>query len=179
MTIKNHFRIMTEFFEREQFEYGLIGAFALYAYGYTRATRDVDFITRIENQPKIVCYLESLGFETLHRSEGFSNHLHSLEKMRIDLVYVAGETARTIFQATRKMLVFAELMLPVVSPEHLVILKLFAIHNDPSRKFKELGDIKEVFQRTAMDTEAMRKHFAKYGLEEFYDEITKDIDKQG
>ena len=78
MTIKEQFRILTEFFERENLDYAVIGAFALYAYGYTRATRDVDFITRIEYQNKVVQYLQSLGFETLNRSEGFSNHLHPI-----------------------------------------------------------------------------------------------------
>jgi hypothetical protein len=32
-----------DFFERERIDYALIGTFALKAYGYTRATQDVDF----------------------------------------------------------------------------------------------------------------------------------------
>lgn len=64
---KEHFKILTEFFDREHLDYAVIGAFALHAYGYTRATTDVDFITRVECQDKIVQYLESLGFETLNR----------------------------------------------------------------------------------------------------------------
>jgi hypothetical protein len=41
-TIKNQFKLLTEFFLHEEFDFAVIGAFALYAYGYTRATRDVD-----------------------------------------------------------------------------------------------------------------------------------------
>ena len=173
MSLKEHFRLMTEFFEREGIDYALIGAFALYAYGYSRATRDVDFITRAEHQSGIVAYLESLGFETLHRSEGFSNHLHPVGGIRIDLVYIEGETAGAVFREKRKKPLFDDLELPVVSPEHLVLLKLFAIHNDPERKFKELGDIAELFRRVPLDREFMRKQFKKYGLEEFFDEITR------
>ena len=108
MTIKEQFKILTEFFERESLDYAVIGAYALYAYGYTRATRDVDFITRDEHQNKIVTYLESLGFETLNRSEGFSNHLHSVGRTRIDLVYIDGETAETLFKSAQKKLLYKD-----------------------------------------------------------------------
>ncbi len=171
MILKKQFKILTEFFNQEHFDYAVIGAFALYAYGYTRATRDMDFITRIQYQDRIVGYLESLGFETLNRSEGFSNHLHLQDLVRIDLVYVNAETADMIFGATQKKAVFDDFELPVVSPEHLVALKLFAIYNDPSRKYKELADIKEILKLADVDNKTIRKYFKKYNLEAYYDEI--------
>lgn len=171
MTLKNQFRTLTEFFNRDHLDYAVIGAFALYAYGYTRATRDVDFITRFEYQDKIVRYLESIGFETLNRSEGFSNHLHPIDSIRIDLVYIEGETADIIFGATQKRSFFENHELPVVSPEHLVALKLFAVHNDPDRKHKELADIKEILRITEVDKGRIREYFRKYGLEDYYGEI--------
>jgi len=172
MTIKEQFKLLTKFFEQENLDYAVIGAFALYAYGYTRATSDVDFITRIEYQKKIINYLESLGFETLNRCEGFSNHLHPLGSARIDLVYIGGETANIVFKSTKKKLIFENLELPVVSPEHLIALKLFAIQNEPDRKYRELADIKEIFQLTNLDMDTIQVLFKKYGLEEYYNEIT-------
>jgi len=68
--------------------------------------------------------------------------------------------------------------LPRIIEVILVILKLFAIHNNPSRKFKELGDIRDVFQHVGMNIGAMQKHFAKYGIEKYYDEITKDLESK-
>lgn len=177
MSLKDQFKILTEFFERESLDYAVIGAFALYAYGYTRATRDLDFITRIEYQNKIIRHLESLGFETLNRSEGFSNHLHLIGNARIDLVYIGGETADIVFKSTYKRLIFQDLEIPVVSPEHLVALKLFAIQNDPNRKFKELADIKEISRLTNIDKDTMLKYFKKYGLEEYYNEIMGEEEK--
>ena len=171
MTLKSQFKILVEFFNHENLDYAVVGAFALYAYGYTRATRDVDFITRIEYQDKIVAYLESLGFETLNRSEGFSNHLNSVGAVRVDFVYVGGETADIIFKSTKNKTIFENFKLPVVSPEHLVALKLFAIHNDPSRKYKEFADIKEILRLTSVDNDSIRRYFKKYNLEEYYDEI--------
>lgn len=172
MTIKEQFKLLVKFFEQENLDYAVIGAFALYAYGYTRATRDVDFITRTEYQKRIVEYLESLGFETLNRSEGFSNHLHPFGAVRIDLVYIGDEAANIVFESTKKRLIFDNLELPVVSPEHLVALKLFAIQNEPDRKYKELADIKEILRLTNLDRETVEALFTKYGLKEYYYEIT-------
>jgi hypothetical protein len=172
LSIKDQFKLLVNFFEQEKIEYAVIGAFALYAYGYTRTTSDVDFITKIEYQERIVAYLESLGFETLNRSEGFSNHLHPIGELRIDVVYVAGETANIIFESTKNRFVFEDLELPVTSPEHLIALKLFAIQNDPGRKYRELADIKEIFRLTNLDREIVQYLFVKYGLKEYCDEIT-------
>ncbi|MDI6751866.1 MAG: nucleotidyl transferase AbiEii/AbiGii toxin family protein [bacterium] len=176
-SIKEQFKALTNFFERENLDYAVIGAFALYAYGYTRATRDVDFITRSEYQKKIIDYLESLGFETLNRSEGYSNHLHPVGSVRIDLVYIGGETANIVFASTEKKIVLENLELPVVSPEHLIALKLFAVQNDPDRRYKELADIKEILRLTNLDIAAVRALFKKYGMEEYCDEITNGKNK--
>jgi hypothetical protein len=56
---------LVDFFESHRMDYALAGAFALKAYGYLRATQDVDFVARQEEQHAIIQFLESLGFETL------------------------------------------------------------------------------------------------------------------
>ena len=48
------FRLLIDFFEKARVDYALIGAFALKAYGYVRATQDVDFLVRYEDQDKII-----------------------------------------------------------------------------------------------------------------------------
>jgi len=44
MKFKNVFQLMIEMFEREKIDYALIGGFALNAYGYGRATQDVEYL---------------------------------------------------------------------------------------------------------------------------------------
>ncbi len=171
MEIKKQFKLITEFFEKEKIDYALIGAFALYTYGYTRATRDIDFITKIEYQKNIVNYLESIGFETLNQTKGYSNHLHPIGSMRFDFVYISGDTADIIFQSIKKKRLFEDHVLPVVSPEHLIALKLFAIKNEPGRKLKELADIKEIYELTKLEKGIIYKYLKKYDLEEYYNEI--------
>src|SRR5262249_35472427 len=65
------------FFERTGFRYAVIGAFGLHAYGLSRGTFDLDFVSEAGAQPQLVGFFESLGYETLHVSAGYSNHLHA------------------------------------------------------------------------------------------------------
>jgi hypothetical protein len=174
MKFREVFQHLVERFEREQIEYGLIGAFALKAYGYVRATQDLDFIVRAGVQDKVIAYVESLGYETLHRSSGYSNHVHALLNLgRIDFVYAQGETAEKIFSQTRRLVVLGDLSLPVVSPEHLVALKVFAMKNDPDRRFRDLADIKFLLSLPGIDEEAVKRSFEKYGQLERYYELTE------
>jgi hypothetical protein len=171
MGLREIFEAMVDFFNRERMEYAVIGAFSLHAFGYVRATRDIDFITRLAYQKSIVKFLVSLGFETLQRTDAFSNHVHPVGNARIDIMYVENETAEKIFSSTQRSLLFEKLELPVVSPEHLIALKLFAAHSDSSRKFREFSDIQEVMKRTRVDRTVVRNYFKKYGFEDMYEEI--------
>ena len=173
MKFADVFRLLIDFFEKARVDYALIGAFALKAYGYVRATQDVDFLVGYRDQDKIIRYLESsLGYETIYRSSGYSNHVHRLSGLgRIDFVYVKGATAESIFAETRRLLILDDLMLPVVKPEHLVALKVFAMKNNPDRALREMADIKELLSLPGLDTEEVRRYFEKHGQMERYHEI--------
>ena len=85
---------LASFFQREGYRYAAVGAFGLHAYGLTRATLDFDLATESAAQPKLVAFLESLGYETLYRSAGYSNHVHVLPDLgRLDFVYVEARRA--------------------------------------------------------------------------------------
>lgn len=163
---------MIDFFADHQMDHALIGGFALKAYGYMRATLDVDFILKQEDQSKIIQFLESLGFETLYRSKGYSNHQHVLSGLgRIDFVYIKGETAKTIFSEAKRHYVLKDVKLPVVNPKHLVALKIFAIKNDPSRRFREMADIQYLMRLPEVKTEEVKDYFEKHGLMDYFNEI--------
>jgi hypothetical protein len=176
LNIKTVLENLICFFAEQKIDFALIGAFALQAYGYVRATQDIDFVVRCEEQERVVRFLESLGYETLHRSEGFSNHLHPLASLgRIDLVCVAGETACAIFSGSRQIPIFESLCVPVVRPEHLVALKIFAMKNDPARSFREMADIQQLLKITEIDIDEIKGYFEKYGqLEKFSELIGKE-----
>ena len=173
MNIKTVLENLIGFFTGEEIDFALIGAFALQAYGYVRATQDIDFVVRGEGQQRVVRFLESLGYETFYRSKGFSNHVHPISSLgRVDFVYVEGETAGELFSGTRPIQLFEGLSVPVVRPEHLIALKIFAMKNDPARTFREMADIEQLLNLTSqsVDIDEVKGYFEKYGqLEKFYE----------
>src|SRR5207342_2155743 len=83
----------------------LVGALALHTYGYSRATNDVDLLVGADAQDRLIAFLEQRGFETLHRSSGYSNHLHADPAFgRLDVVYVDADARRGIFAEARQVL---------------------------------------------------------------------------
>jgi len=177
MNFEGVLRPLIETLERERIDYALIGAFALHAYGYVRATRDIDFIVRNRDQGKIVSFLESLGFETIHRSTGYSNHVHPLAGLgRIDFVYVKGATADRIFQCAERRSILGSMRVPVAHAEHIVALKVFAMKNDPDRTFREMADIQSLIRSSGLNPRDVRPYFKKHGFMDQYREI---MDQKG
>jgi hypothetical protein len=173
VNIKTVLENLIGFLTGEEIDFALIGAFALHAYGYVRATQDIDFVVRGEGQQRAVRFLESLGYETSYRSKGFSNHVHPLASLgRVDFVYVQGETADRLFSGTKPVMISEGISVPVVRPEHLIALKIFAMKNDPERTFREMADIQQLLNLSSqsVDIDEVKGYFEKYGqLEKFYE----------
>jgi hypothetical protein len=168
------FREVKGFFEREQLSYALAGAFALYAYGLSRATSDLDFVTESSAQARLVSFLESQGYETLHLSAGYSNHVHRDPTMgRLDFIYVGGDTSRKLFESCRSLPVMEGMCIAVPRPEHLTTMKIHAMKNDPQRTFQEMADILFLLRLPGIEAEEIRGYFEKEGMTEKYDEILK------
>jgi hypothetical protein len=164
--------LLSGFFEREKFPFAVIGAFALHAYGLTRATTDIDFVTDSAARPRLVQFLEANGYETLYASEGYSNHIHPDRELgRVDFVYVAGDTSRRLFEGARALLFLSGRRLLVPRPEHLAAMKVQAMKNDPDRKHQELADIGFLLGLPDVDRQEIRKYFEANGLGDLYDDL--------
>jgi len=59
------------FFAKEKIDFALIGAFALQAYGYVRATGDIDFVLRGEDRKARSGSLNRLGMKPCIAQKGF------------------------------------------------------------------------------------------------------------
>jgi hypothetical protein len=153
--------------------FAVIGGIAIAAYGRVRTTFDVDFVTSTEVQDHLIQFLEAEGFETVHRSAGYSNHVHDDPEMgRVDVVYVGGPTGDELFSDTRIVDGPGNLRVPVLRPEHLAAMKIFAIKNDPSRTHLELDDIRFLLGLEGVNREKIRDQFEKHELGHLYDEIS-------
>ena len=155
--------LVLEFFRAKGFDYALIGGFALNAYGLTRNTDDIDFLLRNQDGPETVSFLESLGYQTLSRTEAFSNHEHSLKGFaRVDFLYVNGHTADTIFRETREVYLLAGRKVRIVKPEHLIALKLFSSVSNPERASLDREDIAHLLHLKDLDRNEIQNYFKKY-----------------
>lgn len=65
------------FLDKRGMRHGLAGALALHALGLTHATSDLDFVVEARAPDELMRFLGSLGYERLHVSSGYSNHVHA------------------------------------------------------------------------------------------------------
>lgn len=165
---------LADFLEGEGVQVAVVGAHALQAYGVTRATIDLDLLTERRAQERLVPFMETLGYETLHRSEGYSNHLHhDREWGRVDFVYVDERTSGNLFgRATERATIGGrDVVLP--RPEHLVAMKVLAMKNDRRRVLKDLADVQELLAVVPADEAEVRSYFERAGLLGKYEEIRR------
>ena len=162
------------FLEERGFPCAVCGAFALQAYGLSRATQDLGFVVPLEAQEALVAFMESGGYETLHRSRGFSNHLHSDPAGgRVDFIYVSGSTSRRVFEEARPYAVADGISVRVPSPEHLVAMKVQAMKDEPGRTFKEMADLEFLLRVPGIREDVVRGHFERHGLLERFHELKR------
>jgi hypothetical protein len=168
--------IVTRFLDQRGCRYALVGAFALSAYGFSRATQDIDVAVDVGVRRDLISFLESLGYETLYSSEGYSNHFHPLPGMgRVDCIYLGEPTATTLFANATAVPILGK-TIRVPRPEHLAAMKVLAMKNDPTRTFQEMADLQRILGLPGVDRDEIRGHFERYGFREKFDELRKLLD---
>src|ERR1041384_6709318 len=151
------------FLDSEKARFGLAGAVALNAYGIARATTDLDLVIEDKVKARLLDFMDSLGYERLQVSDGFSVHLHKDTALgRLDFLYLDSHTADVLFTAAVRTR-FAGVEILVVSPEHLAAMKAQAIQSNPSRLHKDLADVQALLQVPGVDVGKMRGYFEKRG----------------
>ena len=140
------------YLDREAIPFALVGALALHTYGYARATNDLDLLVGREAQDGLISFLEKRGFETLHPSDGYSNHLHPTLG-RVDVIYVDADTRVKIMAGARLASVGGTSVL-VPKPELLAAMK---VHAMSSNDRPDLLDLERGLPTTEEDVIALRK----------------------
>jgi hypothetical protein len=158
------------------FPWAVVGGVALAAYGHPRMTLDLDLVTEAAAQAAVVDFMESRGFTTLHRSSGYSNHLHAdRARGRVDFLYVRGETARRLFATLRPVPGPGGRDILVPRPEHLIAMKVQAMRDSPDRTWQELVDIGYLVGLEGVDRTEVRGYFERHGLMERWHEIERSL----
>lgn len=176
MDLRHVVDTVAAFLDGRQRRYALAGALALHVYGLARATQDVDIVVERAAQSELVAFMEALGYETLHVSEGYSNHLHAaLALGRVDFIYVDAATGHALFDGCARTVTLGERAVPVPRPEHLAAMKVHAIKNDPSRALRDLADVQHLLGVPGVDRGEVRGYFERAGLVERYREIERHV----
>jgi hypothetical protein len=145
-------RTFTDFFESEGMRYAVIGGLAVHAWGLSRNTQDVDFAVDLSVREQLIAFIESLGYRTLHASEGYSNHEHpSPDFGRVDIMYVTGVTAEKLFSTTESKLIAGDIRAPVARPELLAAMKATAMRNAPDRIHGDAADVQFLLSIPGVD----------------------------
>jgi hypothetical protein len=163
-----------EFFDRERIRYAVIGGLAVQAWGRSRLTKDVDFAVDVDARDQVIAFAESLGYETLHVSVAYSNHVSAEPRLgRVDFMYVSGPTAERVFAATVRKPIVTGVEAPVASAEHLAMMKAIAMKNFPHRALFEGEDVRVLLNAPGFDRQAVRDFYEQQGLLGLFDAIEK------
>jgi hypothetical protein len=165
-------RTFADHFEQQRVRYAVIGGLALQAWGYSRFTRDADFAVERIVRDDVVRFAETLGYETLNISEGYSNHLHADAAWgRVDFMYVDPATSAKLFAAATIKPILGEFSAPIPKPEHLLAMKAIAMKNSPQRVLIDSPDVQFLLRLPGVDRAEVRDYFARHGLLELFDAI--------
>jgi hypothetical protein len=168
--------LVAGFLEERGARVAVIGGLGLHGHGITRATVDLDLVAEAAVQDSLVAFLESHGYETLYRSPGYSNHLHTVDGLgRVDLVYVDPETARSLFSGCAARLELGKRIALVPRAEHLAAMKVKAMKHDRSRELQDLADIQALLRIPGVDATEVRGYFERAGLLDRYDVIQRTL----
>ncbi|MGQ0736915.1 MAG: nucleotidyl transferase AbiEii/AbiGii toxin family protein [Acidobacteriota bacterium] len=172
MDFAGELRTVREFLEAGGVRHAVIGGVALAAYGHPRMTLDLDIVTESKAQDALVAFMESRGFQTLHRSTGYSNHRHvERQRGRVDFMYVEGRTSERLFSGTRDLPGPGGLTIAVPRPEHLIAMKVQAMKDAPERTWQDLADIGYLLRRGGIDRQEVQGYFTRAGLQEKWREL--------
>jgi hypothetical protein len=126
----------------------------------------------VASQNILVARMESSGFETLHRSAGYSNHRHPERgRGRADFMYVRGETAERVFAGVRQLPGPGGMVIDVPRPEHLIAMKVRAVAEEPQRIWQDMADGGYLVRRDGVDRDEVRGYFERAGLGERWQEL--------
>jgi hypothetical protein len=174
LNFENVLGLVSGFLEEKGVDFAVIGGVAIVAYGLPRTTLDLDLIVESSAQDDLIRFLESRGYETLHRSSGYSNHQHSNPIYgNLDFVYVGAETGREIFGACRIVTGPGGRPIRLPKPEHMAALKVSAMKNDPARTFHDMADVRFLLTLPGVDRFQIRDYFDRQGMRDRFDELDK------
>ena len=172
------FKELLQKFEDEKIHYALIGGFALHVAGFTRATKDIDFMVEAQDLFKVKNIMEKLGYELVNETTEFSNYWHPMGPLGcVDYLHAHREYSRKMLKRAKKHTILKSLQIPVLIPEDIIGLKIQAIVSNPKRYSQDMADIEYLLKENAgrLNLDMVREYFELFERGKELDEILKRV----
>jgi hypothetical protein len=158
------------FFSRENIRWGLTGGFAMGALGAARTTADLDFLVHRDDMPRVHAYLESLGYHRIHFSENVSQYDNPASAWgSLDFIHAFRPKSLEMLARVREKPLSGG-QIRVLRPEDVIGLKVQAIANNASRRFRDLADIEALIQANCvgLDWAIIKDYFDSFAMGSVY-----------
>lgn len=168
-------------FEEENLQYGLIGGFALGVMGILRATMDIDILLLVDDIDKADKILTDCMYSCVHRSPHLSQYTSELKPLgSIDILHASKTISKEMLSRVERYKVFNKYMIPVLSPEDIIGLKVQAIANDVQREATDIYDMRllleyQLQRERLIDWELLDEYFALFNKQGLLVSLKKDF----
>lgn len=173
------FKLLIDNFQKGKINFAIIGGFALHAAGYTRATKDIDFLVTKEDMPKVKEIMLSYGYELLHQSEDASNFLGKMAELgRVDFLHAHRKYTRAMLERAKNIdILNGKFKVKVITPEDLIGLKVQSSANDPDRYHQDMADIEVIMQTNFknLNLDLVREYFELFDRTKELEQILEKL----
>ena len=168
-------------FENEGLHYGLIGGFALGVMGILRATMDIDILLLVDDLDKADKILTGCTYSCVHRSPHLSQYASEMKPLgSIDILHASKTISKEMLSRVERFQVFNKYMIPVLSPEDIIGLKVQAIANDAQREAGDINDMRLLLEyqqqrKRLIDWELLEEYFSLFNKQAVLATLKKDF----
>lgn len=162
-------------------QYMLTGSFAANFYAVPRMTRDIDIVIEIHKADvsklfrvfKDDFYIDKDSIMEAIEHQSMFNIMHNSSIIKIDFIIRKDESYRNIEFQRKRQIQFNDISLWIVSPEDLIISKLFWAKDSFSQM--QLNDVKNLFASIKqLDNSYIDKWVQILGLKDVYKGVLAD-----
>lgn len=142
-------------FDREGIPLLLAGGWAVSFHGYSRQTRDVDWICSRGDEGRAAALMDSLGFSVLFQAMASRYQLVGHPEVPpVDLLWVSPETFGKMGLTNQRTGLHGDI--PVIDFESLLAMKLHALKDQDERGGRDLVDLRMLLKVNPREIPAAR-----------------------
>jgi hypothetical protein len=170
--------VISSYAKSRNLSFVIIGGHAVVAHGSSRRTGDIDFLVSINQKNDWIKLITALQYDLGQNDSRFARFQpQTIAQWPIDLMFVAEDVFEKILKDSI-VLPIDSISVPVISKQHLAILKLHALKYYQEHRFdKDYTDLTELLRKNPklFTISELKEACLKYANKELFDRILKDL----